>query len=183
MIARPQVQSPKAEQAAPMRPGANVLMGRNPLGMWVEGPRSGADFSHPFTVVLASDGVRVSKGLLLANIAVEPVIGKVPVGGDDKNAQPTLKLDASLTDEAGQSWICVEVSPDKDGKLDAKAKKPQVVVVQREHPIALTGETGRAPLALLLRKKDRWQVTPIAMFHLSYVTSQPAKGPRQHFFL
>lgn len=183
MISRPPAQPPAPAPAPPMRPGANVLMGRNPLGFWVEGPRGGAVFSHPFTVMVSGEMARVSKGLLIAKISVEPVIGKVPIGGDDKNPQPEIKLNAGLVDDLGQSWICVEVTPDKDGKLDAKAKKPQVVAVQRNHPIALTGETGRKPLALLLRKNDRWQVFQIAMFHLSYVTSQPAKGPRQHFFL
>ena len=184
MIARPPVQHQHPEQEAPMlRPGANVLMGRNPLGFWVEGPSGGSDFSHPFTVTASGSVARVSKGLVIADIAVEPVIGKAPISGDSKNPQPTLKLDTALTDDLGQSWVCVLVVPNAVGKLDAKPDKPQVTVVQRAFPIALTGNGGIAPLALLLRKNDRWQVYQIAFFHLRYLTSQPAKGPRQHFFL
>ena len=166
-----------------LRPGANVLMGRNPLGFWVEGPAGSAGFSHPFTVFVAGDTARVSKGLVIADIAVEPCIGSVPISGDDTHATPALKLDASLTDDLNQSWVCVLVVPNADGKLEAKPAKPQVTVVQRAFPIALTGKGGLAPLAQLFRKNDRWQVFQIAFFHLRYVTSQPAKGPRQHFFL
>lgn len=183
MIARPKPPEPPPVAAPPLRPGANVLVGRNPLGMWVDGPRAGAGFSHPFTVALAGGAVRVSRGLILADLSFEPVIGKVPVGGDAKHPQPVLKLDDSLVDGLNQTWVCVEVTPDADGKLDAKAKKPQVVVVQRKHPIAMTGPTGRVPLALVHYKNGRPQVFQIAMFHFRYVTSQPANGPRQHFFL
>ena len=184
MIARPPTQHQHPEQEAPMlRPGANVLMGRNPLGFWVEGPAGSSDFSHPFTVLVSGDYTRVSKGLVIADIAVEPCIGSVPISGDDKNPQPTLKLDASLVDDLNQSWVCVEVTPNDKGKLDAKPKKPQVVVVQRAWPNAATGAAGRVALAQLFRKNDRWQVWPIAFFHYRYTTSQPAKGQRQHFFL
>ena len=183
MIARPPATTPKPEAAPPLRPGANVLMGRNPLGFWVQGPAGSADFSHPFTVQASGTGARVGKGLVIANISAEPVIGTVPISGDDKHPQPLLTLDASLVDELGQSWVCVEVTPNKDGKLDAKPDKPQVVVVQSRYPVTLTSMKGRAPLALLFRKKGRWQVYQIAMFHLRYETTLSTAGERKHFFL
>lgn len=185
MIARPQSPNPpKADSSAALRPGANVLMGRNPLGFWMGGPGGGgADFRHPFTVYVVGGRVRVSRGLVLANIAMEPEIGNAPIGGDATHAQPSLKLDVSLVDDLNQSWVCVEVTPDADGKLDVKGKTSKVVAVQRDHPIAMTGPTGRAPLAMLLRKAGGWQVLQIAMFHFRYETVQPANGPRRHFFL
>ena len=183
MIARPTAQPQKPEPAPLLRPGANVLMGRNPLGFWVEGPAGSADFSHPFTVFVSGDTARVSKGLVIADIAVEPCISSVPISGDDKNPQPTLKLDASLVDDLNQSWVGVLVIPNADGKLDAKPSKPQVTVVQRAFPNAATGKGGFVALAQLFRKNDRWQVFQIAFFHFLYITSQPAKGPRQHYFL
>ena len=158
-----------------------MLMGRNPLGMWMEGPSGGADFRHPFSVQAGGSGARVGKGLVIGNVSVEPVIGKAPIGGDARSPQPVLKLKTDLVNERNESWVCVEVTPDDDGKLDGK--KAKVEVVQRDHPIALTGKTGRAPLAMLLRKNDVWQVYQIAMFHFRYETNQPAKGPRTHFFL
>ena len=183
MIARPPAPAQKPEQAPPLRPGANVLMGSNPLGVWVQGPSGGSGFSHPFTVSASGTGARISKGLVIANISVEPVIGEVPISGNTTHRQPVLKLDPSLTDDLNQSWVCVEVTPNADGKLDAKPKTPQALVVQRSSPVALTGPKGRMPLALLLRKNDTWQVYQIAFFHFRYEAVNPATGPRKHFFL
>ena len=159
-------------------------MGRNPLGSWIQGPAGSADFSHPFTVFESGNTARVSKGLVFGSSdSFEPSIGRVPIGGDDKNPQPSLKLDPSLIDDLNQSWVVVQVTPDKNGKLDPKAANPQVVIAQHDHPFAMTGPIGCAPLALLFYKNSRWQVFQIAFFHFLYITSQPAKGPRQHFFL
>ena len=126
--------------------------------------------------------VRVSKGLVLANIAVEPVIGKVPIGGDTKNPQPTLKLDVSLVDHLKQSWICLEVTPDNDGKLDEKMATSRVEVRQWGGPIKIDGPAGRTPLAMLLLVNNSWRVLQIAMFHFRYETVQTSNGPRRHFF-
>jgi hypothetical protein len=183
MIARPTPLPLKAETQPPLRAGANVRMGRNSLGVWMSGRSSGGIFSHPFTVNVAGNNARVSKGIVLGDISVEPLIGKVPVSGDAKHAQPVLRLDASLVDEIGQSWVCVEVTPDADGKLDPDGKKSKVVAVQRAWPMVMEGETGRAPLALLVLKGNRWEVHQVAMFNLRYITSKAEGGKRRHFFL
>ncbi len=160
-----------------------MRMGRNPLGFWVDGPSGGAGFSHPFTVTVSGDTARVSKGMLIADIAVEPCIGSVPISGDANHPQPTLKLDPALTDDLNQSWVCLLVIPNAEGKLEAKPDKPQVTVVQRAFPVSMTGKGGLAPLALLVRKNGRWQAYQITMFHLRYSMAQPASGPRRHYFL
>jgi hypothetical protein len=183
MIVRPELQPAVLAPAPELRPGANVRMGRNPLGTWMEGPGGAGDFRHPFTVT-ASAVARVSKGLILADIAVEPLIGSVPIGGDAKRPQPTLKLSSSASNRLGESWICVEVTPDEEGKLDPEGKRSKVEVVQRESPFVTLGATGRAPLALLVYKDERPQVFQIAMFHLRYETSLNREtGERKHFFL
>jgi len=152
--------------------------------MYISGPSGGGvDFRHPFLVTAGAKEARVAAGLILANIAVQPLIGSVPIGGDDKRQQPVLRLDASLINEANESWVCVEATPDAEGNLDEKGEASKVEVVQSRHPIADVGPTGRTPLALLVRRGTGWQVFQIAMFHLRYVTSQPANGPRRHFFL
>lgn len=181
MITRPKTPPATLPPAMPLRPGANVRMGRNPLGFWVQGAGGGGDFRHPFPVAVGGGVARVGFGLILANISVEPRIGSVPVSGDDTHPQPTLTLDASLVDASNQSWVCVEVTPENTGRLDEK--KPGVVVVQRAHPIVDTGETGRAPLAMLRWKNKAWVVHEIAMFHLRYETMKTAEGVRRHYFL
>ena len=183
MIVRPLTPSPAPTKTAPIQPGANMSMGRNPLGFWFNGPVASVDFSHPFTIQPGAGGIRVSKGLILADISVEPLIRSVPISGDDKQAAPVLKLDPSLVNDSKESWVCVEVTPNADGKLDPAGKASKVEVVQRDFPILTEGVTGRAPLALISFQKVSPQFFQIAMFHLRYVTSQPAQGPRKHFFL
>lgn len=183
MIAPVSPAPPAQPPVPPLIPGSHVLMGRNALGTWIEGPRGGADFSHRWTVHVSGDGARVGFGLVMANVAVEPRIGRVPVSGTDKQPQPVLKLNPALKNDKGESWVCVEVTPNADGALDAGQEESQVVVVQRDHPIAMVGETGRAPLALLFYGAgDRPQVHQVAMFHFRYETAVVA-GRRRHFFL
>jgi hypothetical protein len=162
-------------------------MGRNPLGTWVEGLGNGSDFRHPFQVTAGSADARVSPGLILAETGIVPVIGEVPLGGDKQRRAPVLKLDASLVNERKESWVCVEVTPDDEGKVATEGGKlvdgAKVEVVQRAAPFVTAGTTGRAPLAMLLYGRRVPQVFQIAMFHLRYETSQPTEGRRRHWFL
>ncbi len=183
MIARPLPSPPTPAPSAPLRAGANVRIGRNALGFWMQGPGGGEGFSHPFTVTLSGSGARVSRGLILANIAVEPLIGKTPVSGGAGKPQPVLQLDSSLVNANGESWVCVQVKPDEEGKLDVDNKKSRVEVMQAAHPISAGGDSGRAPLAMVVYKGGRPQVFQIAMFHLRYETATQTNGPRKHFFL
>lgn len=183
MIPTPNLQSPAVQPAPPFRVGTGMRMGQNPLGSWVEGPGGGSDFTHRFLVTASGAKARVSFGLVLANISVEPLIGSVPISGGDSRRQPTLRLSPSLVNSKDESWVCVEVTPDSEGKLDVKSETSKVEVVQRDEPFLTEGNTGRAPLALLVYKKARWQVFQIALFHYRYQTSHPAGGFRKHFFL
>lgn len=177
MIARPPAEEIQPGSQPQLRPGANVMMGSNPLGSWIEGPGGGgADFRHPYLVTVGGGEARVGAGLIIANISVQ-------IGGDEKHPQPALNIDSSLVNARSESWVCVEVTPDIDGKLDEEHKKSKVVVVQRAHPVVVEGETGRAPLALLFFREGEAQVFQVAMFHLRYETSKAADGRRRHFFL
>lgn len=170
-----------------MRPGANTRLGSNPLGMWIETDRSGGDFRHPFLVTPGGKGARIGKGYVLGEVAVEPTIGGVPISGvPGQKPVPVLKLGrAAAPDElnpSGETWVCIEVTPDEDGKIGTGGAK--VEVVQRAQPFVTQGKTGRVPLALLVpRAYGAWEVHQIAHFHLRYVTSKPAEGQRNHFFL
>ncbi len=184
MIARPiSLESAHVQAAPPLRPGAGLRMGSNPLGKWIEGQPGGANFSHPLTVTVTSDAARISYGLILSNVAVQPRIGNVLISGDANNPQPFLKLSKTAINHLNESWICVEVTPDADGKLDAEGKKSKVEVVQRESPLVTQGKTGRAPLALIVLTNGRWQVYQVAMFHYRYETSRLADGTRKHYLL
>ena len=173
---------------APLRVGAGALLGKNALGTWIAAPQGGADFSHPFTVTVAGDVAWVSRGVIVAERAIEPRIGRVPIGGTDSEPMPMLKLSITKSTAQKESWVCVEVTPTEEGKLtdEEGALLPGVVVevVQRDAPSVMAGKTGRAPLALLSYEDPGaprvWQV---AMFHFRYETVQAAEGPRRHYFL
>lgn len=182
MIARTPEQPQAPQPAAPLRGGANVREVRNALGFCLTGPSgAGADFRHPFLVTVGGQGARVGRGLILGDIALEPMIGSARIGGEEGKPPPVLRLDKSLVNKAGESWVCVQAKPTAEGKLDPEGK--DVKVLQSAYPYATEGEAGRAPLALLALRKGQWQVYQIAMFHLRYETAKPATGPRRHFFL
>lgn len=172
-----------------IRLGGNVRVGSNALGFWVEGPGGGGgDFRHPFLVTVGGGVARVARGLILSDGGgVEPRIGKTPVGGTEREPQPELKLDAGNVTAMGESWVCVEVRPDGDGKIGAEGETPAVQVVQSRFPYVTEGSAGRAPLALLSYRPDGPRTGPrvvqIAFFHLRYLTSKPADGRRRHYFL
>ncbi len=170
------IQKPPAEPA--LRPGAGLLMGKNKLGMYVDAPRGSVDFRHPWLVSLAGNAVRIGRGYVLAETAVEPRIQGVPISGDTAKAAPVLELDAELINDLKESWVCLEVTPDEEGKL---GEESSVVCVQRSTPFVTVGETGRTPLAALIREGTRWAVWQIAHFHFRYTTSTTDAG-RRHFF-
>lgn len=179
MIAQPHFAKPPAQHAPvpPLRAGHNVRLGRNPLGVWLEGPSGGADFRHPFTVHTAGNSARVSHGLVLGNIVIEPWIGSKPASAPGVK----LKLSPERVNERGETWVCVEVTPREDGTLDAEQKEATVEIVQRDHPIVTVGATGRAPLAMLVYRDGRAALHQVAMFHFRYETAVSA-GQRKHFF-
>jgi hypothetical protein len=161
-------------------------MTSNPLGMCLNGSSGGADYSHPFPVYVSAGRARVGRGLILCETAVEPLIGTVPIGGDKKSPTPSLKLDPALVNERKESWVCVEVTPDQNGKVtDPEGKLltgAKVEVVQRSGPYVTTGRTGRAPLALISFVGKAPQAYQIAMFHFRYETAQSPNGQRRHYF-
>ena len=117
-------------------------------------------------------------------MSVEPKIGKVPISGDAKNAQPILLLTALTLGgvTVSETWACVEVMPNNDGVMDKYSK---VEVVHRNAPLSASDAVGRHPLALILWNNGRpGKVFPVTYFNLRYVRTTGANNTRkQHFFL
>ncbi len=139
-------------------------------------------------VSLAGDAARVSMGLVIGNVAVEPMIGRVRISGEEGKAAPELKIEESVATRKGESWVCVEVTPTAAGKLDEEGEGDdddkegaKVVVAHRSSPVVDVGETGRAPLAMLVWRAGRARVVQVAMFHYRYETSGEGMK-RRHFF-
>lgn len=197
----PRPQEPMQTPPAPRpQPGVNSRLASTPFGFVISGaPSGGASFAHPWQPALVGrDGVRLAKGVILSdglNAGYEPTIteaGKVlPISGDaaKKLPQPTLRLDRAVANDQLESWICVEVTPLKDGKLsDAKgalAKGVLIEVVHRDAPTLRGKDTGRHPLALVTwSTKGPARIWPITFFNLRYhrTTPAPGRGAAQHLF-
>lgn len=150
------------------------------MGFVVSGDPGTGGFNHPFSVALIGGEVTVTKGLVEG---MEPAINKVPISGDAKHSQPRLKLNPSDVNEKGESWVCVEVTPYEDGKLDAKSL---IEVVHRRTPFRADEKVGRHPLALILWDAEKPRsVFAVTYFNLRYYRTTPAPGggARRHFFL
>ncbi len=167
-----------------IRPGPNTLIVETPMGFAVGAPSNRGSFRHPFRGVLSKGGIRFSKGIVMGLFPHEPTIGRVPISGDDQNAAPVLRLEASvLASGSFESWACVEVTPNADGTDDAKTL---VEVVHRSAPNFTTGPTGRHPLCLIIWKNGNpVRLFDIAYFNLRYFRTTPTAGhglPRHLFF-
>jgi hypothetical protein len=193
MILPPANHPQSVASEAQLRPGAHVRHGRNAIGMWFSGKQGGGSFNHPFSVAVFGRSARISRGVIIPEAGmktVEPVIGGIPISGENGSNAPTLELDYNAVNEDGESWICVEVTPDpttnrakeQAGVLDDGSV---VEIVQCDAPI-ITGRSikGRAPLALLTFRNGRAQAFQIAFFNLRYRLVVPADGKTiwRHYF-
>lgn len=200
MIPPPRPPEPPAAAPAPRpMPGVNSLLASTPFGFVISGsPSGGASFAHPWKPSLVGkDGVRLAKGVVIAESGggFEPVItagGKaVPISGDaaKKLASPTLRLDRAVATAALESWVCLEVTPAKDGTLadtkGAMAAGVKIEVVHRNAPVLTGKATGRLPLALIVWGTNGPSlILPIQQFNVRYhrTTPAPGKGAAQHIF-
>ena len=197
----PSPPEPPHRPAAPKpQPGANSLLASTPFGFVISGvPSGGTSFAHPWRPSLVGrDGVRLAKGVVLSDglaAGYEPVItegGKAtPISGDaaKRLPPPTLRLERAVATAQLESWVCVEVTPAKDGTLsDAKgalAKGVKIEVVHRNAPTLRGHDTGRHPLALIVwSASGPSRIFPITMFNLRYhrTTPAPGQGAAQHLF-
>lgn len=189
---------PGAVPSARPQPGVNSLLASTPFGFVISGAQTGgASFAHPWKPSLVGrDGVRLAKGVVLSDglsAGYEPTItegGKtVPISGDavKKIPQPTLRLDPAVATAQRESWICLEVTPARDGTLADKsgalAQGVKIEVVHRNAP-TLTGKaTGRHPLAIIVwSAAGPSRIWPITFFHLRYRRTAPGQGAAQHLF-
>ena len=154
-----------------LQPGAGTLLSLNAMGASIGAQRKAGKYPHPFKPSLNALGVRLSHGLIEG---YPPTIGGEPIGGGPGKEPPMLRLDAAVANEAGESWVCVEVVPDKDGALTRES--PRVIVHTRE-PRSLAMELGRCPLVQILWQKKRpWRAFEIVHFNLRYARVLPPQG-------
>jgi hypothetical protein len=191
--------APKRTPSSRPQPGVNSRLASTPFGFVISGsPSGGSSFAHPWRPALVGkDGVRLAKGVVIGDVAegYEPTITEggraTPISGDPAKrlGPPTLRLDRAVATKALESWVCLEVTPTKEGKLadatGARADGVTIEVVHRNAPTLFGQATGRHPLALIVwSTSGPARIYPVTFFNLRYhrTTPAPGKGSAQHLF-
>lgn len=167
--------------ARPM-PGKGTLLTVGALGFAYSAPAGGATFNHPWRPFLNAFRIALTRGTV--NGIFQPSIrtgGRlVPMGGDAQNAAPQLVLNPAVANDAGESWIALEIEPTELGEITAGTR---LEIVHTATPLSHARSLGRHPLVLVLWKDKRpVRALPIAHFNLTYARVIDPIGVR-HFFL
>jgi hypothetical protein len=153
-------------------PGNGVRLTRTSAGFSYSAITRGPALRHPFKPFLSHGGVRLSRGLVEY---IEPKIKGVPIGGTDDEPPPVLKLAPEMANDAGESWVCVELTLNADGKLPAK--DPQVIIAHRKELVSHSRVLARCGLAMILwRDKKPFRALEVVYFNLRYQRLLPPDG-------
>lgn len=181
----------REESALRPQPGCGTRLAKTPLGFSYSTPQRNGRFPHPFRPFLGPQGLTLTRGLVIADLGIEPTIGGVKISGEAKKAQPRLKLDAADLGpdwDGAESWAVVEVTPTIDATGAATfTEETPVVVKHSARPTRSGALSGTHPLALILWESGRAvRAVAITMFHLRYYfQAAPADGVGgpKHFFI
>jgi hypothetical protein len=161
-------------------PGAGTLLTANAAGTSVSAaPAKRSRFRHPWRPTFSAAGAKLSLGLVEGFPAT---IGGVPMAGDERHAQPTLALKAAVANDAGESWICVEVEPAANHRMERESPRRIVHVGDPRSP---SDAVGRCPLVLILwRNRRLWRSHQIVHFDLRYqrVPAPQGTSVARHLF-
>lgn len=132
----------------------------------------GERFEGSWWVTVDSSGpalkITVDRGYVNS---LEPTIGGVPIGGVMPDGEPAAGGQPSLTYSGGMAWVCLKITPDAAGKINAKSsaepKLTEDVTVEIVGPISgkSAGRSWYYPLALL---SQYGKVAQMAFFDISY---------------
>ena len=117
------------------------VAGRNLLSLRRQ---RGQRFEGSWWVTVDSSGaalkITVDRGYVNG---LEPTIGGVPIGGVMPDGEPASGGQPSLTHSGGMGWVCLKITPDKEGKINPKSNEPKLtedVTVEIVGPIS--GKAG-----------------------------------------
>lgn len=156
------------------RTGPGLLLTVNPALGYAYSAKDGkgASFKHNFRPFLSALGLRLTYGTLGT---FEPKIGAL------RMSQAVLKLDPGEATAAGESWACVEVETNADGRVTDPEK---VRVIHTKDPGFSTPTKAREPLALIIwRKRLPVRVEPIRMWCMTHHRIQESATSYLHVFL
>lgn len=178
----PSREAPRLAPMPPPRPGAGARLFQNALGYGYSAPAKAPTFDHPWRPMLSGDHISFRSGRINT---FEPTIDRIPLRGDDKHPAPQLKLDQTLVNAAGESWVCVDVYPTDQGEL-TQDSKIELVQASSQSTSSHALTRGRKAICLILWTKGV-PVQAIAAVHwnMTYlrVVPAPGGGSVKHFFL
>ena len=96
--------------------------------------------------------------------------------------EAVLRLEPATANENGESWACISVSPNAEGRVDSAER---VRMVHTNHPLSDDETNGLCPVALILwRGKAIAAVHELLFFNVRYqLVKLPAgQGPARHVF-
>lgn len=136
--------------------------------------RQGARLEGSWWVTVNTSGpspkITVDRGYVNS---MEPTIGGVPIGGIMPDGEPAAGGQPSLSfSGGGMAWVCLKITPDAAGKLNAKSGEPKLTedvtleIMQQLNGKAV-GKTWYYPLASF---SQHGKVAQMAYFDLSYKT-------------
>lgn len=167
-------------------PGPGILLRWTPRGVIVSARIPPADFTGHFAVQLAEDRIRIGFGLVND---IEPTINGRPITGTEGEEAPELRLSESKFDDAGYSWICIEVviDPESGEILETEGASSSVRVIQtktRYPDEDAGGNVGWKAVALLYRGQQTegfGRLEQITYFSQEHYTARRA-ARWVHFF-
>lgn len=158
------------------RPGTGAQLTSSALGFSYAATDGVVSYRGRFRPALAAQGIRFSRGLVEGR---EATIGKLPLS----DPKAVLALKPGIENAQGESWACLEVVPDAEGRLLPDARRE---IVHSDSPVSLDPALGRCAIALILwRARRPVQAIAIIEFNLRYerLIPAPGHGPVRHFFL
>lgn len=144
---------------AKIQSAPGMLRATNAQGTSLSTAHNRPSRSHPFRVAFMGSIATVARGLVEY---MEPEINGRPISDTRGGSIPTLIL---LPFESNpHSWICVEVTTDPDSAAEGYPVTEPPVIVHREEPTLIGGDTGRHPLAMVVWSEGH----PVGLHQIEY---------------
>ncbi len=145
---------------------------------WLQG------FGHPWKSFLTAMELEIEPGLVNG---IEPTIDGQPMSGRDGRARPKLKLDVSLYDSTGRSWIAIELTRDAGRIAKLRIIQTPIYLGQDGGTPEVSPGVALEPIVMFKRpasdRKSLGELRQVRFFNVNgwRVNLAAAGGPR-HFF-
>lgn len=165
----------------PPRPGNGTRLSVNHFGATVSAPAQGATFDHPWRPALSGAQLALQRGTIFSFGGEGVYVPKIRSGGElVPMTEARLQLNPDKVNDAGESWVALEVEPSDAGEIMADSR---LEIIHTDTPISHARNVGRKPLVLILWRGERpLRAFALTHFNLAYARVLDVVGAR-HFFV